>query len=421
MPTQASNPSSSHTLRAPTPVDPPRAARVFFGLLGRLRGGRVTVSGPKGFERTFGDEGGLGQGIALPHAHLVLADWGVIEACLRRGDIGFAETYLEGRWHVDDLALLMTLFGRNRAALERAIHGSLLGSLFYRCKHLLNRNTRVRAKKNIEAHYDLGNDFYRQWLDPGMTYSSALFEAGRGESLEMAQRAKYRRILARLAPQAGDRILEIGCGWGGFAEIAIRECGVHVTGLTLSPQQLHFARARLDRAGLSTAADLRLQDYRDMQGRFDHIVSIEMFEAVGEGYWDGYFDCVWRNLKPGGRAIVQSITIDESLFDRYRKSTDFIQQYIFPGGMLPSPEEFRARAARAGLVVGDEFRFGRDYAETLKRWRAAFMGQLDAIRPMGFDTRFMRLWEFYLAYCEGAFNAGSTDVIQFELHRSGTQ
>jgi cyclopropane-fatty-acyl-phospholipid synthase len=252
-----------------------------------------------------------------------------------------------------------------------------------------------------------------------MTYSSALFDQGHGGSLKAAQQAKYRRILQRLAPKPGERILEIGCGWGGFAEMATREFGAHVTGLTLSPEQLRFARERLERAGLADRADLKLLDYRDMHGAFDHIASIEMFEAVGEAYWDGYFDCVRRNLKPGGRAVVQSITIDERLFERYRRSTDFIQQYIFPGGMLPSPTEFRTRAGRASLVVSDEFRFGLDYAETLKRWRADFMGQLPQVRGLGFDERFIRLWEFYLAYCEGAFNAGSTDVIQFEITRGG--
>lgn len=419
MPSQAADP-----IRPPAPSSTasprvPFSARAVLGLLARLRGGRITLSGPGGFERTFGEDAGLEGGAPLPHVHLVLSDWDVVSVCMKRGDIGFAETRMDGRWHVDDPAALIELFCRNRAAMEKAIYGSFAGNVLYRIKHLLNSNTRARARKNIEAHYDLGNDFYRLWLDSTMTYSSALFDTGHAASLEAAQTAKYRRILQRLAPRPGDRLLEIGCGWGGFAEVATREFGVHVTGLTLSPEQLRFATERLGRAGLAERADLRLTDYRDMHGQFDHIASIEMFEAVGEGYWDSYFACVRRNLKPGGRAMIQSITIDESLFERYRRSTDFIQQYIFPGGMLPSPTEFGARAERAGLSVSDTFRFGRNYAETLRRWRVAFMAKLPEVRQLGFDERFVRLWEFYLAYCEGAFNAGSTDVIQFELVRSG--
>ena len=418
MPSEAANPNRNATLPPAERHGVPFSARAVLGLLSRMRGGRITLSGPNGFERTFGEEAGIEGAAPLPHVHLVLSDWDVVGVCMKRGDIGFAETRMEGRWHVDDPAALIELFCRNRAALERAIYGSFVGNALYRIRHLLNSNTRTRARKNIEAHYDLGNDFYRLWLDSTMTYSSALFDAGHAGSLEAAQAAKYRRILRRLDPKPGDRLLEIGCGWGGFAEVATREFGVHVTGLTLSPEQLRFATARLAGAGLAERADLRLLDYRDMRGEFDHIVSIEMFEAVGEGYWDSYFACVRRNLNRGGRAMVQSITIDESLFDRYRKSTDFIQQYIFPGGMLPSPTEFGARARRAGLEVADEFRFGRDYAETLRRWRVAFMAKLPEVRQLGFDERFVRLWEFYLAYCEGAFNAGSTDVIQFELRRS---
>jgi cyclopropane-fatty-acyl-phospholipid synthase len=418
MPSEAANPNRNTSLPSAARHRVPFSARAVIGLLSRLRGGRITLSGPGGYERTFGDEVGIEGAAPVPHVHLVLADWDVVGICMRRGDIGFAETRMEGRWHADNPAALVELFCRNRAAMEKAIYGSFAGNVLYRIKHLLNSNTRDRARKNIEAHYDLGNDFYRLWLDSTMTYSSALFDAGHAGSLEAAQAAKYRRILQRLAPRPGDRVLEIGCGWGGFAEVATREFGVHVTGLTLSPEQLRFATARLERAGLAKRADLRLTDYRDMHGEFDHIASIEMFEAVGEGYWDSYFACVRRNLKPGGRAMVQSITIDESLFERYRKSTDFIQQYIFPGGMLPSPTEFGSRASRAGLTVADEFRFGRDYGETLKRWRVAFMARLPEVRQLGFDERFVRLWEFYLAYCEGAFNAGSTDVVQFELTRS---
>ena len=402
--------------RASTAQRAPYAARAIFSFLQRLEGGMLTVEGPQGFHQTFGHAG------SGPAVRITLTDWDVLQRCLKSGDIGFAETWMEGRWQCDDLPSLIELFCRNRSAMEGAIYGSWLGNLLYRVRHWLNANTKKRAKKNIEAHYDLGNNFYRLWLDRSMTYSSALFDGDRDQSLQDAQLAKYRRILRELQVKPGDRILEIGCGWGGFAETAIRECGAHVTGLTLSTEQLDWARARLDAAGLGTEAEFLLTDYRDFEdkahGAFDHIVSIEMFEAVGEQYWDAYFAAVKRNLKPGGRALVQSITIDEALFARYRVGTDFIQQYIFPGGMLPSPTEFLTRAAKAGLAPAGSLRFGRDYAETLKRWRAAFMDVLPHVREQGFDQRFVRLWEFYLAYCEGAFNAGSTDVIQFELRHA---
>ena len=388
---------------------PPYAVRAIFGFLQRLQHGMLIVEGPDGFNETFGHDA---------HGHAVritLHDWDVLNRCLKSGDIGFAETWMEGRWQCDNLPALIELFCRNRSQMETAIYGSWFGNLVYRLRHLFNANTKTQARKNIEAHYDLGNAFYKLWLDPSMTYSSALFAGNHALSMQEAQAAKYRRILQVLNVRPGQCILEIGCGWGGFAEVAIREFGAHVTGLTLSSEQLAWAAARLESAGLTARADLRLTDYRDFTGQFDHIVSIEMFEAVGERYWDTYFAAVKRNLKPGGRAVVQSITIDEALFPRYRTSTDFIQQYIFPGGMLPSPTEFRARAAAAGLTAVEGVRFGRDYAETLKRWRAGFMAVLPQVRAQGFDERFVRLWEFYLGYCEGAFNAGSTDVIQFDM------
>ena len=399
------------------PARAPYATRLVFSFLRRLEGGMLIVHGPDGFEETFGHDAG---GHAV---RITLSDWDVLKVCMKSGDIGFAETYMQGRWQSDDIAGLIKLFCRNRAAMEQAVYGSWLGSLLYRVKHWFNGNTRSGAKKNIEAHYDLGNDFYRLWLDPSMTYSSALFGGDFTLTTEAAQTEKYRRILRALdhnggkggGLKRGQQILEIGCGWGGFAETAIREYGVRVTGLTLSQEQLTYANTRLRMGGWSDHADLRLTDYRDLDGQFDHIVSIEMFEAVGEQYWDAYFAAVKRNLKPGGRAVIQSITIDEALFTRYRVGTDFIQQYIFPGGMLPSPAAFCAHAARAGLLAAAGVRFGPDYAETLRRWRARFMGVLPQVQGLKFDTRFIRLWEFYLAYCEGAFDAGSTDVIQFEL------
>jgi cyclopropane-fatty-acyl-phospholipid synthase len=281
---------------------------------------------------------------------------------------------------------------------------------YERLRFWLQSNSRAQARKNISYHYDLGNEFYRLWLDDTMTYSSAIFESGQ-ESLEKAQIRKYETMVDQMGAQPGDHVLEIGCGWGGFAEMAVAQ-GLAVTGLTLSPAQLAWAQQRVPEA------DLRLQDYRDTTERFDHVVSIEMFEAVGERFWPGYFKTVARALKPGGRAVIQSITIRDDLFASYRKGTDFIQQYIFPGGMLPSRRAFRAAAARQGLAVRHEYAFGLDYARTLAEWRHAFEAHWPAIAAQGFDETFRRLWRMYLCYCEAGFLAGNVDVVQFELtHR----
>jgi cyclopropane-fatty-acyl-phospholipid synthase len=348
-----------------------------------------------------------------------LHNWNVCSAALKSGDIGFAESYIAGDWTTPDLTALLKLFIANREDIEHVIYGSWWGSLLYRAKHMLNRNSRSGSRKNIHAHYDLGNAFYRLWLDETMTYSAALFEADReNEDLAHAQRAKVRRALRECSVQAGSRVLEIGCGWGGLAEIAASEFGAQVTGVTLSTEQLAWAQDRLARAGVQAQCDLRLQDYRDIREEpFDAIASIEMFEAVGEDYWPGFFKTVHDQLKRGGVACIQSITIRDDLFDRYRRSTDFIQQYIFPGGMLPSKSAFREQARKAGLQVSHELAFGADYAETLKRWREVFLREEAAVRGVGFDTRFLRIWEFYLAYCEAAFATGNTDVVQFTLRK----
>jgi cyclopropane-fatty-acyl-phospholipid synthase len=385
----------------------PFAARTVLGLLARLAQGSLALTLPDGRAMQFG--------AGEPRAALSLRDWRVFREAMSGGDTAFAEGYLRGDWSSPDPAALLTLLTRNRDAIETALYGGFWGGLLNRLKHLLNANTRRGSRRNIAAHYDLGNDFYRLWLDPSMSYSSALFDGDFSLTLEAAQAAKYRRILERLQPAPGARILEIGCGWGGFAEMATRDYGCHVTGLTLSREQLAYATARLERAGLGDSAELRFQDYRDLDGQFDHVVSIEMFEAVGERWWPSYFRAVAAALKPGGRALVQSITIADALFERYRKSTDFIQQYIFPGGMLPSPSRFRAEAEGAGLALADAHAFGPDYAETLRRWRASFMAQLPAVREQGFDERFLRMWEFYYCYCEASFDSGCTDVYQFEL------
>jgi cyclopropane-fatty-acyl-phospholipid synthase len=391
-------------------ADYPARARFILQLLARLQHGALHLELPDGQTAQFGDD-------TYP-VTLRLHDWSLFDAALKSGDIGFAETFINGSWTTDNLTGLIGLFIRNRQQVESLIYGRWWGNLIYRLQHLFNRNSRTGSRRNIHAHYDIGNDFYRLWLDPSMTYSSALFSNGHADSLLDGQLAKYRRVLKQLKVTAGARILEIGCGWGGFAEIAARETGAQVRGLTLSNEQLQFARQRMADAGLAAQADLLLMDYRDSQGQYDAIASIEMFEAVGESYWPTYFECIARNLKQGGRACIQTIVIADELFERYRKGTDFIQQYIFPGGMLPSPSEFRAQAQNNGLRVVDEFAFGLDYARTLVEWRDAFKDKLPQVRAQGFDERFLRTWEFYLSYCEAAFRGDNINVMQFTLEKS---
>ncbi|MDB5963005.1 MAG: SAM-dependent methyltransferase [Massilia sp.] len=386
----------------------PAAARVILALLGKLRHGALAVHLPDGDVRHFGTASAERQAIVLE-----LKNWKLFSAALRSGDIGFAESYIAGDWTTTDLPALIELMAHNRDAIEALVYGSWWGSLVYRLRHLLNRNSRTGSRKNIHAHYDIGNAFYRLWLDPSMTYSSALYHDA-AHTLEQAQAAKYRRILDQLQLSPGARVLEIGCGWGGFAEMAAR-AGVDVTGLTLSTEQLAYADERIERAGLADQVDLQLLDYRDSAGQYDAVASIEMFEAVGESYWPSYFACVAARMKSGARACIQTITIADELFERYRKSTDFIQQFIFPGGMLPSPSVFEQQAAAHGLKVVDRFSFGLDYARTLAAWRAAFHATLEQVRAQGFDERFIRTWEFYLCYCEAAFRAKNTDVMHFTL------
>ena len=388
----------------------PASAQVILKLLEKMQHGALRLRTPDGEVRHFGDG-------SVP-VTLELFNWNMFAAAMRSGDIGFAESYIEGSWSTDNLTGLVALLVRNRAAIESLVYGSWWGSLLYRVKHLLNRNSKSGSRKNIHAHYDIGNAFYKLWLDPSMTYSSALFTAAAGGNLEKAQAAKYRSILNQLRVLPGQKVLEIGCGWGGFAELAAREGRVHVTGLTLSTEQLAYANERIAGAGLDARVDLQLRDYRDSSGEYDAIASIEMFEAVGEAYWPSYFECVARNLKHGGRACIQTIVIADGLFERYRKGTDFIQQYIFPGGMLPSPSAFRAMAAEHGLEVTNEFCFGIDYADTLVAWREAFHARIDEVRAQGFDDRFIRTWEFYLCYCEAAFRERNTDVMHFTLAKA---
>jgi cyclopropane-fatty-acyl-phospholipid synthase len=396
------------------PKDAPGSARTTLKLLLRLKHGTLTVFLPGGSVQRFGS----GQ---APLASLHLHNWNACSAALRSGDIGFAESYIAGDWTTPNLSDLLQVLIANRNEVEDVIYGSWLGRLVYRVKHLLNRNTKANSQKNIHAHYDLGNAFYELWLDGTMNYSSAIFETP-DTSMKDAQNAKVRRALNMARVKPGDRVLEIGCGWGALAEMAVTEFDASLVGVTLSTEQLAWAQARMARAAAAAKADLRLQDYRDIgktsvEEPFDAICSIEMVEAVGREYWPEYFQTVARLLKPGGHACIQSIVIADELFDRYVSSTDFIQQYIFPGGCLPCPREFRAQAAAAGFDVVDEFSFGPDYARTLKLWRDDFMSQELRVLQLGFDKRFIRIWEFYLAYCEAAFAEANTSVMQFTLRK----
>lgn len=387
--------------------DMPRSARLILRLLDNLKVGTLTVVWPDGHTTHHGNK-------TAPVANITIRTWHVCTAALKSGDIGFAESYIAGEWTSTNLAALLELIVVNRQALQKVLYGTWWGTVLERLRHALNRNTRAQAKKNIQAHYDLGNDFYRLWLDESMTYSSALFDGAvdtfSTQALEPAQQAKYQRVLAELEATKGAKLLEIGCGWGGFAAMAT-QAGMTIKGLTLSEEQLAYSQQRLP----TKAARFQLQDYRNEHGQYDGIASIEMFEAVGQAYWPSYFDCIKRNLKPGAKACIQSIVIADRLFEQYRKGTDFIQQYIFPGGMLPSASVFRAEAERAGLRVINEFSFGLHYAETLRRWRERFLSQLTEVRAQGYDERFILTWEFYLAYCEAAFKAGDTSVMHFTL------
>jgi len=379
----------------------PRATRLALEIFDRLDGGALAIELPDGLRLR------AGHGPLI--AHLRVRDHAVFDEALARGDIGFGESWMDGLWDTDDLTGLLTLLSRNRERIGQAIYGRLFRMIGHRLSHLLRANTRAGSRRNIEAHYDLGNDFYALWLDPTMTYSAAVF-ATPDEALRDAQLRKYRRILDQLKPQPGQTILEVGCGWGGFAEVAATEFGCKVLGITLSPSQLAFARARAECGGFADRVDFELCDYRDVRGQYDHVVSIEMIEAVGERFWPTYFAQLSALLKPGGRCVVQAITIADALFARYRRGTDFIQRHIFPGGMLPSPTAVERQAQDAGLELVGDYAFGRDYARTLAHWHRAFEANWPAVKAQGFDERFRRMWRFYLSYCEAGFDTGDIDV-----------
>lgn len=394
----------------PDPRGLPYFVRLLLPVAARLHWGSVAVTLPDG-RRIEIESGAPGK-----HAELHIKNYACLWRLARTGNLGFAEGYLAHEWDTPDLTAVLEVFARNADSMRELYEGKWWAKLAGRLSHAFNRNTRAGARRNIHAHYDLGNTFYERWLDPSMTYSSAKFEAP-GQSLDQAQRNKYASLARRIDLKPEHRLLEIGCGWGGFAEFAAKEVGCNVTGITISREQHDFAKQRLFKAGLAGKTDIRLQDYRDTQGTFDRIASIEMFEAVGEQYWPAYFDKIRSTLAPGGQAGLQIITIDERYFSAYRRSVDFIQKYIFPGGMLPSMQVLREQVARSGLTWRENATFGLDYAQTLETWRERFLAAWDDIRGMGFDERFKRLWSYYLSYCEAGFRAGSVDVTQVALVR----
>jgi cyclopropane-fatty-acyl-phospholipid synthase len=351
-----------------------------------------------------------------PTAILEVKDYRFMRRVMGSGAIGFAEGYMAGEWDTPDLALLLEAFSLNFDRLQRLVRGQAWMRLVHSALHSLRRNTRRGARHNIHAHYDLGNAFYGLWLDPSMTYSSAKF-ASPAQPLSEAQEAKYAALADSIGLKPGHSVLEIGCGWGGFAEFAAKR-GAKVTGVTISQAQYEFAKKRLFDQGLADQADIRLTDYRDIDGRFDGVASIEMFEAVGQEYWPTYFAKVRDVLNGGGKAGLQIITIQDSLFDDYARSADFIQKYIFPGGLLPSEARLRQEISRAGLAWKSTTRFGQDYARTLGQWAERFQGAWTSIEPLGFDERFRRLWLYYLGYCEAGFRTGRTDVIQLGLAKA---
>ncbi|MDG1210692.1 MAG: class I SAM-dependent methyltransferase [Paracoccaceae bacterium] len=351
-----------------------------------------------------------------PHGEIYVRNDDLFARILREGDLGFCEAYMDGWFDTPDLQGLMDVILINNDSVGRGFPGQGLVKYFERFRHWMNRNTKEQAAKNISYHYDLGNEFYSAWLDETMTYSSALYRSN-NESLHEAQLNKYASIMDRMGVGENDRVLEVGCGWGGFAEYAAGTRGAKVTGLTISKEQHDFAKARMQREGLNDKVEIVMRDYRDETGTYDGLASIEMFEAVGEKFWPGYFDMVKGRLKPGATASIQIITIADKLFPYYRKNVDFIQKYIFPGGMLPSPSALRDQTSRAGLEFTGSVEFGQSYSETLRIWHNAFNNKWDDIQKLGFDDRFKRMWDFYLTCCASCFWAGTCDVTQIAIRR----
>ena len=388
----------------------PRYFSRVFDLVGKLNSGRVDFVLPDG--RRFRAEGKC----PGPVAEITINNPEVFARLIREGDLGFSDAYLDEWWTTPDLQTFMDFIHADNDDMYDGFSGIAIVRAWEKVRFWFQSNSKRQALKNISHHYDLGNDFYSLWLDDTMTYSSALFNTGQ-ESLENAQIAKYASMIDQMGVKPGDHVLEIGCGWGGFAEYAAKERGLKVTGLTISKEQLLYAQKRIKKKGLEDKVDLKLQDYRDEKGVYDGVASIEMFEAVGEKYWPIYFETIKHCLKPGRQATLQIITVHDARWDVYRKSVDFIQKYIFPGGMLPSPTVLRQEVTKAGLRVQHSIEFGKSYSQTLRRWFDVFNEQWDTINDMGFDDRFRRMWNFYLTSCAATFESGNCDVTQITLQK----
>ncbi len=389
----------------------PATVRTALRLAEQIRCGTLEVSLPDGRRLVYkGPSDG-------PVAQLLVNDYRFAWRLLQSGDIGIAEAYLRGEWETPDLTRFLYLFCVNQEMLQSVLaHPAVRWLQSFR--HWLNRNTPRQARKNIHAHYDLGNEFYAAWLDPSMTYSSALFDQDSHDDLSAAQLRKYQSLAQQIDLRSDHKVLEIGCGWGGFAEYAAKTVGANVVGLTISREQFEYAKRRVFNAGLAEKVDIRLQDYRDERGSYDRIASIEMLEAVGEQFWPDYFRQLRDRLVPGGFAGIQTITIQDRLFAHYRREMDFIRRYVFPGGMLPTPSTLKTLGQGFGLPLAGEKVFGHDYALTLATWRERFLAAWPSLVPFGFDERFRRLWEYYLSYCEAGFLSGNIDVRQMVFVKS---
>ncbi len=391
-------------------TDLPRYFAQAFATAQKLKYGRLDMKLEDGRDfRVEGAEPG-------PVAEFTVHNDELFARLIREGDLGFCDAYLDGWWSTPDLQAFMDLIHADNGDVYDGYPGMGLVRAYEKLRFWMQTNSKRQAKKNISYHYDLGNDFYALWLDDTMTYSSAYFKTGQ-ESLEKAQEQKYASLIDEMGAQPGDHVLEIGCGWGGFAEYAAKERGLKVTGLTISQEQHDFAVARMEKAGLSDKVEIKMQDYRDETGTYDGIASIEMFEAVGEKYWGTYFSTVRDRLKPGKHATLQIITVDDDRWDIYKRGVDFIQKYIFPGGMLPSPSALRSEIGKAGLIFKDSIEFGQSYSQTLRRWHADFNEKWDDVAKLGFDQRFRNMWNFYLTSCASTFWSGNCDVTQITMTR----
>lgn len=389
----------------------PRASREVLRFVLGLSVGSVRITLPDG--RIFAVETGK----AGPQAEMRIHQWRFARRVMFAGDVGLGDSYGDGDWDSPDVTEVVKLFAINEDLTANFLARSPVARLAFQLRHFLNRNTKSGSQRNISAHYDLGNAFYSEWLDRSMTYSSAIFEAGDND-LSSAQARKYRALADSMGVKPDDHVLEIGCGWGGFAEFLAKERGAKVTALTISREQFDFATRRMQEAGLNDRVTIRFQDYRDERGLYDRIGSIEMFEAVGESYWGTYFATLRDRLKSGGTAGLQIITVADRFFEDYRRNIDFIRRFIFPGGMLPSPAKLAELSRAYGLIESSNRSIRHDYAETLRQWRSSFDAAWPRLQPMGFDERFRRLWRYYLSYCEGGFDAGSIDVHQL-VYRKG--